>query len=107
MVRPPPTSTLFPYTTLFRSESDGRTRVVAEDEECRAERSKLRERKSIDDRCHRVLADTEVQVFPASIVALKVSGAIVRERRLVRRSEIGRTAEEPGYVLGQDVQHLP
>src|SRR5436853_3082782 len=31
MIRPPPTSTLFPYTTLFRSASDrGRLRATAE-----------------------------------------------------------------------------
>src|SRR5256885_2836926 len=30
MIRRPPRSTLFPYTTLFRSQSDGRERWVCE-----------------------------------------------------------------------------
>src|SRR5436309_11460112 len=29
MIRPPPSSTLFPYTTLFRSRCSGRTGVAA------------------------------------------------------------------------------
>src|SRR5947199_3616492 len=28
MLRPPPRSTLFPYTTLFRSDGDGRIRAL-------------------------------------------------------------------------------
>src|SRR2546426_8699512 len=31
MIRPPPRSTLFPYTTLFRSAFDGFDRVVVEE----------------------------------------------------------------------------
>ena len=31
MIRRPPRSTLFPYTTLFRSEEDGRVLVVVDD----------------------------------------------------------------------------
>src|SRR5918992_3863663 len=79
-------------------ESDGGTRVIAEDEECRAKWAKLRERKSIDDRCHGMLADPEMQVFPRQVVTFKVSRAFICECGLVRRSQIGRTSEKPGYV---------
>src|SRR5689334_24011454 len=34
MIRRPPRSTLFPYTTLFRSASDSASRVIAHDSIC-------------------------------------------------------------------------
>src|SRR2546423_10978991 len=34
MIRRPPRSTLFPYTTLFRSDSFERRRVTSEDDDC-------------------------------------------------------------------------
>src|SRR3712207_7929751 len=41
MIRRPPRSTLFPYTTLFRSDEDGRARQVEpqEEDDDRAERA--------------------------------------------------------------------
>src|SRR3712207_8401634 len=48
MIRRPPRSTLFPYTTLFRSEDDGVGRVVAEraDERERGGRQPLADREA-------------------------------------------------------------
>src|SRR5215831_3817144 len=53
-----------------------------------------------------MLADAEMQVFPCRAMGLEVSRALVRQRRLVRRSKIRRTPEEPGDVLRQNVQRL-
>ena len=89
-----------------RGEPDRGPRVVAEDEEGRAERPQLRQRQPVHDRAHRVLADAEVQVPAARAGGLEISGAGERQRRLVRRAEVGRATEEPRDVLREDVQHL-
>src|SRR5687768_18082754 len=53
MIRRPPRSTLFPYTTLFRSEADGSFAFVPESKSppfhpmCRSRRGKLRSRRCI------------------------------------------------------------
>src|ERR1044071_9148331 len=70
-------------------EPDRRPRVVTEDKERGAERAKLGQGESVHSGCHRVLADTEVQVFTGTIFGLEISRAGVRQSRLVRRSEIG------------------
>src|SRR2546422_2913928 len=41
MIRRPPRSTLFPYTTLFRSPPDVLKKTKARHQECRAEHEKL------------------------------------------------------------------
>ena len=66
-------------------EPNGGPRVVAEDEEGRAEGPELRERESVDDRRHRVLADAEMQVLSAGTVGLEISRTLERQRGLVRR----------------------
>jgi hypothetical protein len=53
-----------------------------------------------------MLADAEMQVFPCRVIGLEVSRALVCQRRLVRRSKIRGTPEEPGDVLRQHVQRL-
>jgi hypothetical protein len=88
-----------------RREPDGGARVVAEDEERRAERPQLGQRQPVDDRRHGVLANAEMQVLPAGLPAWK-SPAPGKSTGLVRRPEVGRAAQEPGDVLRQHVQHL-
>src|SRR5262245_58641807 len=53
-----------------------------------------------------MLADAEMQVFPRRALGLEVSRALVCQRRLVRRSKIRGTPEEPGDILCQNVQRL-
>src|SRR5262252_4852942 len=79
-------------------EPDRWPRVVAEDEEGRAESAELRQGEPIHNGSHRMLADAEMQVFPCRVIGLEVSRTLVRQRRLVRRSQIRRTPEEPGDV---------
>src|SRR5262249_43156840 len=69
-------------------EPDRWPRVVAEDEEGRAERAELRQGEPVDNGGHRVLADAEMQVFPRRVIGLEVFSALVRQRRLVRRSKV-------------------
>src|SRR5438132_2136057 len=45
MIRRPPRSTLFPYTTLFRSNSGARTAGPAKERLCRGVRRETRQRK--------------------------------------------------------------
>src|SRR5262244_2253815 len=77
-----------------RRQPDGRPRIVAEDEERRPEHAKLRERKTVDDRRHRVLADPEMQVLAVRRLGLKAARALVGERGLVRWPEVRRPTEE-------------
>ena len=89
-----------------RGQPDGRPRIVAEDEERRAERPQLRQRKPVDDRRHGVLANAEMQIPAAGVVGLEIAGAGEFERGPVRGPEIGRAAQEPGDVLRKHVEHL-
>ena len=89
-----------------RRQPDRRPGIVAEDEEGRAERPQLGQRHAVDDRRHGMLADAEMEIAAAGAAGLEVAGAGELQRRLVRRAEVGRAAEEPGNVLGQHVQHL-
>src|SRR5262249_57103077 len=45
-----------------------------------------------------------MQVLAAPVPGLEASGALVRQRGLVRRPEIGRPPEEPRDVLSEDVE---
>src|SRR5438876_12375058 len=71
-----------------RREPDRWTRVVAEDEEGRAERAELRQGEPVHNGGHRMLADAEMQVFPCRALGREVSRALVRQRRLVRGAKI-------------------
>src|SRR5215475_7010804 len=71
-----------------RREPDRWPRIIAEDEEGRAESAELRQREPVHNGGHRMLADTEMQVFPGRVIDFEVSSARVRQRRLVRRSKI-------------------
>src|SRR3712207_8496403 len=80
MIRRPPRSTLFPYTTLFRSE----------------------------DRAHAVLADAEVQRTAVLVARERLGGVLGRdERRLalhrgvVALGQVGRAAPQLGQHRGQ------
>src|SRR5262249_44369945 len=92
---------------LYQSgEPDRRPRVVAEDEESRAESTELGKREPVNGCSHGVLADTEMQILSTRTAGLEVARALVGQSGLVRRPEIPRAAEEPGYVLRQHVQHF-
>src|SRR5262245_14737058 len=89
-----------------RRKPDGGPRVVAEDEERCPEYAKLRERQTVDDRRHRMLADSKMQVLAVRRLGLKVSRALVGQRGLVRWSQVRRPAEEPRDVLREHVEYF-
>ena len=63
-------------------ESDGWSRIIAEDEEGRAKGPDLRQRKTVDDCRHGMLADAEMQIFATGAVRLKISGAFIGQKGL-------------------------
>src|SRR5215510_3473129 len=84
---------------VVREDKDGRElhqrrephrwpRVVAEDEEGRAERAELRQGEPVHNGGHGMLTDAEMQVFPCWVIGLEVSRTLICQRRLVRRSKI-------------------
>ena len=85
-----------------RGEPDCRSRVVAEDEERCAEGPNFGQRESVDNRGHRMLANTEMQVL-ARAVRLEISCAGERQRRLVRWPEIRGSTEKPWNVLCEEI----
>src|SRR5262245_35286175 len=87
-------------------EPDRRPRVVAEDEESRAESAELGKREAVNGCSHGVLADTEMQILPTRASGIEVARALVGQSGLVRRPEIRRAAEKPRDVLCEHVQYL-
>src|SRR5262249_28361037 len=87
-------------------EPNGRPRIITEDEEGGAEGAKFRQRESVDRGRHRMLADAEMQVSATGGARLEVSRARKRERSLGGRTEVRRSAEQPGYVLSKYVEDL-
>src|SRR5690349_22962545 len=78
MIRRPPTSTLFPYTTLFRSESVHR----AAEERGRA-RSRQRAERAIDPQLERIDHHLKVRVAPSAAV-LRIKPRSERDRKSTR-----------------------
>src|SRR5215471_11814024 len=83
---------------------NSRPGVVAEDKKGGAKRAELRERQSVHNRTHRVLADAKVQVLAIRRIPLKTSGT--GQSGLVGRTKISGATEQPRDVLREDVQHL-
>src|SRR5215831_8965880 len=79
----------------------GRARIIAENKKARTVRPKFRQRKSIHDRRHCMLANTEMEVSPAGIVSLEISRTGERQDRLVRLSDVRRSTEQPRDILGE------
>src|SRR5262245_33931200 len=78
-----------------RREPDRWSRVVAEDEEGRAEGPHFGQRESVHNRSHRVFANSEMQVLTTRAISLEISRAGKRQGGLVRWPEVRRAAEEP------------
>src|SRR6266404_1502890 len=53
-----------------------------------------------------MLTDAEMEVLSARITSLEVSRAFIGKSSLIRRSEVGRTSEEPGNILSQNVERF-
>src|SRR5664280_562572 len=79
-------------------EPDRSAGIIAEDEEGGAESAQLRERHSVHDRGHGVLANAEVHVLASGCFGLQVARAWEGEGGLIGWREIARTSEEPGDV---------
>src|SRR6516225_7887658 len=53
-----------------------------------------------------MLADAEMQVSAAGSAGLEVSGSLEGEQRLVGGAKIGRSSEQPGDVLRENIENL-
>src|SRR5215470_17323614 len=71
-----------------RREPDRWPRIIAEDEEGRAESAELRQGEPVHNGGHGMLADAEMQVFPCRAIGLEVSRTLICQLRLVRGSKI-------------------
>src|SRR5690625_7077249 len=84
--RAPPCSTLFPYTTLFRSQADRRSLVVAEDEERAAVGAGAAvEGDAVADETGGELADAEVDVPPVLVRSEEHTSELQSRGQLVCR----------------------
>src|SRR5580700_1375079 len=89
-----------------RGQPDGRTRVVAKDQEAGAERPNLRERKPVQNRGHRVLADSKMQVAATIAASQKVSCSLKSEPGFRRGCQIGSSANQPRHILCDRILYL-
>src|SRR3712207_8453876 len=86
MIRRPPRSTLFPYTTLFRSPR----RACAPPEECRLPRGRRRSRRD------RIRVACRVSYGSSDILALRMS---VDQRRVSRSEEHTSELQSRQYLV--------
>jgi hypothetical protein len=63
------------------AQAHRRAFVIAKDQEPRSKRSNFRERQSVEDGPHRMLADPEVQIPSGGILATEISGAFKSQSR--------------------------
>ena len=66
-----------------RGEADRRPGIVAEDEERRAEGAQFRQRQTVDDCRHRMLANAEMKIAASRSFGFEVSGIGEFERCLI------------------------
>src|SRR3712207_8483927 len=98
MIRRPPRSTLFPYTTLFRSEgAQGERREMATEEEKQAYVDEMaRERGYVLD-YHKVMARHDFEVLQAANGL--VEAAYLKPRRLDRSEEHTSELQSRQYLV--------
>src|ERR1700678_4661218 len=53
-----------------------------------------------------MFANAKMQILATGIISLKISSALVLQRRLVGWAEISGSAQKPGYILCQNVEHF-
>ena len=90
-----------------RGQPDRAAGEVGEDQETRPEGADFRQGKPVRDCAGSEFAHAEVQIAPARIVRLQVTGTVEGQPRLGRRRQVRGAADQPRVVLGQRVQHLP
>src|SRR5580700_12252002 len=76
-------------------EPDRWLHVIGEDQETRAVRAQFRQREAVADRPHRVLADAEMKIAGAVVVALEITGSLESQPSLRRGREVSGAAEQP------------
>src|ERR1044071_10446994 len=79
-----------------RRQTHGWTRIIAEDEEARAERTDFANGQAVQDGTHGVLADAEMEIAPTIIVGFKVTRAIEGETGFGGRRQVCRASNQPG-----------
>src|SRR5262249_42905541 len=82
-------------------QPNGGARIITKDEERGAERTKLRQCETVDRGRHCMPANAEMQVSASSIVRLEVAGPRKGEQRLIGGTEVRRSSQQPGNILGE------
>src|SRR5690242_2408959 len=81
------------------TQTHSAARIVTEDEESRSVRPHFHQAQPVQDRRHRMLADTEVKIAAIAAAGLKIAGAIEGEPSPGGWSQICRSAYEPRNSL--------
>ena len=92
--------------THHARQPHGRSHVIGEDKKGTAEWSQSTECHSIAGRRHGVFSNAIVQVSARVASGKKIGLSITHEGRIVRRRQVGRTADQPRQLGGESVQNL-
>src|SRR3712207_8395838 len=101
MIRRPPRSTLFPYTTLFRSQPYGREEHAVERDE--VERAEERRQHRVRRRVHE---DAGVRVDEPVLAAHYVGVALGRDRKSTRLNSSHANISYAVFCLKKNKQYL-
>src|SRR6202521_3625554 len=89
-----------------RCETQRTSSIVAKDQKTGAKSSELSQCQSVQDRSHRMLANSEMNISPSEGIATNLTGIRKSESRLGRGRKIRGTADQPLMLLSNRVQHF-
>src|SRR5262249_28537237 len=89
-----------------RGQAHGWLHVIGEDQEPRAKAANFGQRDAVQDRTHRMLADTEMQIATARTLRLEIAGTLECKVRFRRWRKISRAADQPGIPRGDGIEYL-
>src|SRR5262249_34994550 len=84
-------------------EANGRPRVIAEDQKRSSKRTEFRQRESVRNGCHRVLAYAEVQILSTWILGFQIPCTCKVHSGTVCSRQIPGASQEPGTVLRKPI----
>ncbi len=87
-------------------QTHGRPHVIGEYKKRAAVGSQSADRQTVARGCHRVLADAKVKIAASILPCLEMPGNLGIDQRQVGGRQVGRTADQPGNMRGQPIQHF-
>src|SRR3712207_8478664 len=100
MIRRPPRSTLFPYTTLFRSEGDERRRRVHHGARARAgPRSRVRRGRRARRRGHRRDRDRKSTRLNSSHANISYAVFCLKKKKNTVHTALAKISDRPLFLL--------